>query len=136
MPAETKEMTEARALLAKFEADMHKAEGIVHLSDALALLADVRDAGDSGQSATIASNIALAYARKIQRVLELLGRETIVHADTVAHWNKVCEEFEQAGFPLPPEVTAARSTLLLKKMSPSERQTLLRRRQALDDGKD
>ena len=57
MPAEMKEMTEARALLAKFEADMHKAEGIVHLSDALALLADVRDAGAAGQSATIASNI-------------------------------------------------------------------------------
>jgi hypothetical protein len=66
-------------------------------------------------------------------MLEELGRETIVHADTVAHWNSVCEEFEQAGFPLPPEAAAARSTLLLKKMSPSERQILLQRRQATDD---
>ena len=132
MQAEMKQVAEARALLAKFEVDMHKAEGLVHLSDALALLAEARD--DSGQSSTLPSNIALAYARKIQGVLEQLGRETIVHADTVAHWDKVCEEFEQAGFPLPPEVTAARSTVLLKKMSPSERQFLLQKRQSIDEG--
>ena len=133
MPAETKEMTEARALLARFEAEMHKPEGIVHLSDALALLADVRDAGESDKAKEIASNIVMAYARKAHRAVENLARETIVHIEVVEHWHRVFREFEQAGFPLPPEIASAQFTLLLKKMSPSERQVLLEKLQASDE---
>ena len=133
MPAETKELTEARALLARFEAEMHKPEGIVHLSDALALLADVRDAGGSDKATEIASNIVMAYARKAYRAVENLAREPIVHIEVVEHWHKVFREFEQAGFSLPPEMASAQFTLLLKKMSPSERQVLLQKLQALDE---
>lgn len=133
MPAEMKEMTEARALLARFEAEMHKPEGIVHLSDALALLADVRDAGASDKATEIASNIVMAYARKANRAVENLAREPIVHIEVVEHWHKVFREFEQAGFALSPEIASAQFTLLLKKMSPSERQVLLEKLQALDE---
>jgi hypothetical protein len=128
-----KEVDEARELLAKFEAQMHKPEGVTHLSEALSLLADARDSSDSSRITEIASNMALAYARKIQREIESLGRETIVHLEIVEHWHKVLQEFEAAGFALPPEIAAAHSTLLLKRMSPPERQALLEKLQALKE---
>jgi hypothetical protein len=131
MQPDGKEMNEARGLLAKFEAEMHKPEGVVHLSEALSLLADIRDGGESDKVVEIASNIALAYARKIQREIENLAREPIVHLEIVEHWHKVLQEFDHAGFPLPPEMEAARFTLLLKKMSPSERQYFLEKLQAM-----
>jgi len=131
MPAEDSALTEARELLARFEGEMRKPEGTVHLSEALALLADVRDGGASDRSTQVASNIAQAYAAKVQREIEGLAREQIVHAETILHWLSVLQEFENAGFQLSPALEAARSTLLLKKMSPAERQVLLEKRQAL-----
>ena len=131
MPPEPRELAEARALLAEFEAEMHKPEGIAHLSEALALLADIRDGGDSAQTARVASNIALAYAGKIHRIIVDLNREQIVHSETILHWQSVLEEFEKAEFVLLSEIVAARNTLSLKKMSPSERQSLLQKLQEI-----
>ena len=108
---------------------MRKPEGIAHLSEALALLADIRDGGGPAETARIASNIALAYAGKVHRIIVDLNRETIVHPDTVVHWLRVLEEFEKAEFVLPSDIVAARNTLFLKKMSPSERQSLLEKLQ-------
>ena len=138
MAPESREIIEARALLEKFEAHMHKPEGTVHLSEALALLADVRESGASEKAAQPASNIVLAYARKATQAVEHLAREPVVHAETIAHWQKVFAEFEQSGFFLPSEITTAWSRLLLKKMTPSERQSLLERLQAAkrDDASD
>jgi hypothetical protein len=124
MVPESREIIEARALLEKFEAHMHKSEGTVHLSEALALLS-----GASEKAAQLASNIVLAYARKATQAVEHLAREPVVHAETIAHWQKVFAEFEQSGFFLPSEITTAWSRLLLKKMTPSERQSLLERLQ-------
>ena len=129
MAAESRELTEARALLARFEAEMRKPEGLAHLSEALALLADLRDEGETDRSALVASNMAQAYAAKVQREIEGLAREQIVHMEIILHWLSVLQEFENAGFPLPPGMDASRSTLLLKRMSPSERQVLLQKLQ-------
>jgi hypothetical protein len=130
MPGESRELMEARGLLARFEAEMRKPEGIAHLSEALELLGDIRDAGESDRDALVATNIAQAYATKVQREIEGLAREQIVHMDTILHWLSVLREFENAGFPLTAGLESARSTLLLKKMSPSERQVLLQKLQA------
>jgi len=129
-----KEMAQARALLKKFEDQMHKPEGLVHLAEALSLLADVRDSGESDEATKIASNIVIAYAQKVNGVIEGLARERIVHIEIVEHWREVMREFEGSGFTLPPEMATAGHTLLLKKMSPSERQVLLQKLQAIDDG--
>ena len=134
MPAEDRDLEEARAILARFEAEMHKPEGVAHLSEGLALLADVRDGGESSRNAQVASNMAQAYATKVQRQVESLAREHIVHIDVVLHWLNVIKEFESAGFALPPGMDSARSALVLKKMSPSERQVLLEKLQASEPG--
>jgi hypothetical protein len=131
MDREPREIGEARALLEKFETYMHKPEGIVHLSEALALLADVRESGASEGITQLTSNIVLAYARKANQAVEHLAREPVVHIETVAHWQKVFAEFEQSGVSLPSEITTAWSRLLLKKMTPSERQSLLEKLQAM-----
>ena len=131
MAREPRELTEARALLAEFEAEMHKPEAIAPLSEALELLADIRDGGESAENARIASNVASAYANKVHRIIVDLNREQMVHSETVLHWHKVLEEFEKAEFPLSSETVAARNTLFLKKMSPSERQSLLEKLQEL-----
>src|SRR6185295_9440907 len=94
MPAEMKEMAQARALLKKFEDQMHKPEGLVHLAEALSLLADVRDSGESDEATKIASNIVIAYAQKVNGVIEGLARERIVHIEIVEHWREVMREFE------------------------------------------
>ena len=131
MHPESREIGEARALLEKFETSMHQAEGIVHLSEALALLADVREAGGSARDTQLASNIVLAYARKANQAVEHLAREPVVHIDTIAHWQKVFAEFQQSGFSLSSEITAAWNRLLMKKMTPAERQSLLEELQAI-----
>src|ERR1700704_2836267 len=135
MAAEDRELSEARALLAKFEAEVHRPESVAHLSEALTLLADIRDSGESNRDATVASNIVLAYATKVQREVERLAREHIVHIEIILHWLDVLKAFESAGFELPPGMDAARSTLILKKMSPTERQSLLEKLQAMDQDK-
>jgi len=132
MPSEPRELAEAREQLAEFEAAMDRPDGIPPLSDALALLADLRDGEAGGRDAQIASNIARAYEKKVLREVERLAREHIVHIDTVVHWLNVLETFESAGFVLSPETATARSTLALKKMSPAERQALLERQQEMD----
>lgn len=135
MPDEPEELTEARELLEKFEAQMRKPEGVVHLSEALSLLADVRAGTDSERIAQIASNVALAYARKVQSEVELLlSREPAVHWEIVNHWQNVFSEFEHSGFPVPQEVANTRSKLVMTKwdreialMSPTEKEKFLER---------
>lgn len=141
MPAEPEELAEARELLGKFEMDMHSPAGIVHLSEALSLLADVRAGAESERIAQVALNIVLTYAKKVQAEAQLLlSREPSVHWEIVDHWQKVFAEFERAGFALPADAAEARSKLLMKKverdialMSASERQELLERLQAMGD---
>src|SRR3972149_818366 len=116
MPTEPKELTEARELLGKFEAEMHRSEGIIHLSEALSRLADVRAGAESERIAQIASNIGLTYVKKAQAEVEvLLTREAPAHWETVDHWQKEFAEFERSGFTLPADAVAARSRLLMKK---------------------
>lgn len=141
MPSEPEELAEARELLGKFEAEMHRPEGIAHLSEALSLLADVRAGAESERIAQIASNVALTYAKKIQGEVELLlSREPSVHWEILKHWHKVFAEFERAGFAAPADAEGVHSKLLMKifkkdiaLMSPSERQKLLERLQAMRD---
>lgn len=139
MPIEPNELTEARALLARFETEMLRPEGLVYLAEALSLLNDIRADTESEKIGQVASNLALAYAKTVQAQVEpLVSREPPVHWETVEHWQKVFSEFERAGFALPQGVAETRSKLLMKKldreialMSPSERKGLLERLQAM-----
>lgn len=140
MPTESKDLVEARGLLGRFEAEMEHADCLPHLVDGLSLLAAVRENSTSSIEQQVASNVALAYARKAGANVEsLLSREPRIHWETVNHWRNVFSEFEQAGFELPQEVAQIRSSLsmreaerAIKLLSPSERKELLDRLQALD----
>lgn len=139
--AEPVDLAEARALLEKFEAKMRTPEGLGHLSDGLALLADLRTGASSERYAQVASRLAMAYARTAQGAVEsLLSREPSIHWEVFDHWRKVFAEFEQSGFTLPQEVADVRSKLwdktmdkYIKQMSPSERNELLERLKAMGD---
>jgi hypothetical protein len=141
MPTEPTELTEARALLGRFELDMHRPESLVHLSDALSLLADMRADAGSEPVKLVASNLSLAYLKKAQAAVEeLLAREPSVHWDIVDHWQEVFAEFERSGFALPRDISETRSKLLMKKMnreialmSPSERKALIEKLEATGD---
>lgn len=141
MPIEPTELVEARAHLERFESRMQTPEGLVHLSEGLALLQVIRTDGTSERLDEIAFNLALAYAKKVQCEVEsLLSREHSIHLDVFGQWLKVFAEFDQAGFTLPQEVTNARSKLwdrtsnkYLKQLSPSERKDLFERLNALGD---
>ena len=137
MQIEPPELADARALLERFEGEMSRQEGLMFLSDALSLLSDIRDDAASAQLVLVASNIAFAYAKRVQRAVDaLLDREPTVHWETINHWRNVFDEFEVAGFELPQDVVETRSMLLSKKtelMPASEREELLKRLQAEKD---
>jgi len=140
MPSEPPELSEARALLGRFEAEMHRPEGLVHLSDALLLLADVRAGAVSDQIALVATNLSLAYLKRVQVAVEsLLSRESSLHWEIINHWRTVFGEFELSGFGLPQDIAETRSKLLNKKvelMPLSERQELIERLQATGKKRD
>src|SRR5687768_8294848 len=105
MTPEPIELTDARVLLERFEREMHRPAGLVYLSEGLLLLADIRAHAESEKVRQVASNLPLAYARKVQAQLELLlSSEPSVHCETVEHWRRVFGEFERSGFVLPPHV--------------------------------
>jgi DNA-directed RNA polymerase specialized sigma24 family protein len=138
---EPAELVRARDLLGRFEAEMGRPEAAAHLSEALSLLAEVRDDAESESVARVATNLAMAYARKIQtEVEELLSREPLIHLQVIAHWQKTFAAFESAGFALPEAVAAARSRLTfeearkaIRQLSPAQRQELLQQLQAMDE---
>jgi len=133
MAPEPKELTEARQLLGKFEVEMRSPEGLIHLSEGLSLLADVRATAESEKIAQVASNIALTYAKKVKTEIDtLLGQEPAPHWEIVGHWQKVLTEFERSGLPLPDGMGVPFLDLLIKKLSPAERQELLEKLQAID----
>lgn len=141
MPTEPTKLTDARALLARFETEMDRPEGLVHLADALSLLAEIRADSESESVRQIASNLPLAYTKKVQaRVELLLAGEPPVHWETVEHWQKVFGEFESSDFALSDDVAETRSKFLMNKMSrevelmsPAERKKLLEQLQATGD---
>ena len=107
---EPKELTEARQLLGKVEAEIRSPEGLVHLSEGLSLLVDVRASAESESIAQVASNIALTYAKKVKSEVEaLLAQESAPHWEIVGHWQKVLAEFGRSGLPLTPTGWASHS---------------------------
>ena len=75
---ESKDLTEARVLLSKFEVEIERSEGLVHLSEALSLLADVAMDATSVELKQTCSNVASAYAKKVQaKVQPLLTPEPL-----------------------------------------------------------
>jgi hypothetical protein len=135
MDSESKELANARALLHKFDGQKNSPEGLALLEDGLALLADARDGDASGKEATVATNIAGSYARKIAAEVDrLLAENQEIHLEVWAHWRKVFEAFEAADFAVPQDAAEARSRLLagetaktLDYVSPSQREQLLAR---------
>lgn len=136
---DSKEMAEARRLLGRFEAEMEQPEGLVHLSEALSIIADLRAESASEIEKQVAANISLAYMKKTQAHVEsLFSREPSVRFENIGEWLKIFWEFEAYGFTLPPDIAEFRSKLLTEKvkreialMSPSERKEILRQLQAM-----
>lgn len=132
MYAEPDELIEARALLGKFEAEMERPDSLGDLTSALSLLAYVR-ANASPEFGQVATNLAIAYAKRTQDVVEsLLAREPSLHGGTVDHWQAVLTAFLQYELAFPPEVTKTRSKLIMRKanktiklLSPEDRQRLI-----------
>jgi hypothetical protein len=139
MPNEPEELTHARVLLARFESEMERPEGLVHLSKALSLLGDIRADSESQNVRQVASNLPLAYAKKVQaRVAPLLSPELPVHWERLEHWEEVFGEFESFDFALPQDIARTRLELQMKKtnkenklMSPGKRKKLLEQLQAI-----
>ena len=138
MPTESRKLVEARVLLGRFEAKMAHAECLPPLIDGLSILGAICEEVSSSIERQIASNIAVAYARKVAtRVEQLLAQEPQIHWDTWNHWRDIFAEFDNAAFELPQDVSEVRSNLFmkgadktLKFMSPSERQELFDRLKA------
>ena len=140
MREEPEELTEARALLGTFEAEMGRPDSIGDLTSALSMLAYVR-ANESTEFGQVAANLATAYAKRAQEAVEsLLAREPTLHWDTVDHWQTVLTTFLQYELAVPPEVAETRSKLIRRKMdreikllSPEERQRLIALLQGMND---
>lgn len=140
-PTEPNELTKARTLLGRFETEMHRPEGLVHLSEALSLLADIRAGSASEQVKQVALNLSLLYANKIQVQIELLlSREPSIHWTIFEHWKKILDEFECSGFELSQDVAETRKKLRMREvnkeirlLSPSEHEQLVRLLQETDD---
>lgn len=134
------ELGRARNLLAKFETEIERPEAISLLSAALILLSELRDKRIVPFS-EIASNIALAYEKKVhERVDLLLSREPAIHWEDCEHGEAIFAAFTQFGFVLSGGAEQARSRLrdhcirkLVKAMSKDEREQLLRELQAMDN---
>lgn len=134
MHGEPEDLIEARALLVKFEAEieMGRPAPLGDLTSALSLLAYVR-ANASTEFGQVATNLAIAYAKRTQVVVEsLLAREPSLHGDTVDHWQAVLTAFLQYELAFPPEVAETRSKLIVRKvnkeikqLSPEDRQRLV-----------
>lgn len=105
-------MVRARALLARFEAAMDREAGLDELTEALELLSQVQADAPSADAAKVAANVALACSRKAKDQVEaLIGESASVHYETLNYWEHVFQEFDQAGFALPGDVSAVRSKL-------------------------
>jgi hypothetical protein len=115
MPDQPRNLTNARELLSKFESEIGHPESLVYLSEALALLADVAtDVTSSAELKQTCSNIASAYARKVQeKVRPLLEQESPIAWETIDHWRKVFSEFEVSDFTFP-SVSESQSALMKK----------------------
>ena len=132
MAIEPGDLTEARRLLSKFEAEIERSEGLARLLEALSLLADVAMDATSTELKQTCSNIVSTYARKVEaKVHPLLTQESPVYRETVDHWLRVFSEFARSGFALPSKVTECHSKLsarqvkqIVEEMSPSQAERL------------
>ena len=71
MPIEPRDLTEARRLLSKFEAEIERSEGLAHLLEALSLLADVDIDATSTELQQTCSNMVFTMREKY--------RQTYIH---------------------------------------------------------
>lgn len=112
MPTEKNNLTVARELLARFETEMDRPEGLVHLSEALSLITDIQTDCESEDERQVALRLPLTYAKRVQqRVETLLVHEQPVCWETLCHLQKVFGEFEDSAFALPQDVAETRSKL-------------------------
>jgi hypothetical protein len=141
MTTEPMGLAGARVLLERFEREVDQPAGLVHLSEGLLLLADIRADAESEKVRQVVSNVSVTYARKVQARLELLlSTEQSIHCETVEHFQKVLGEFERCGFALSEQVAETRSRFAMKMlnreialMSLSEREELLERLERISE---
>lgn len=138
--SESNGLTEARALLTRFEAEMDGGKGLMHLSEALSLLSDIRAEPASELEKRMASNISLSCLEHVRaRVESSFSRESPVRIESIEEWLKVFLAFEAFGFALPQDVAETQSMLLTEKvkreiavMSAEEKKNLVDRLRGLD----
>ena len=130
-PAESRELTSARSLLAEFEQDSASPDAIGRLSEGLSFLADIID--EEGEEGQIAHNIAGVYAAKVaasaEAMLERAGESSLAE---MRHWKALLEEFERCGIEAPPvkavltELSKRFATRYVGQLNPTEKRYMLK----------
>jgi hypothetical protein len=97
---EPRELTKARQCLARAEASLSSADGLMQLVEGLALLDDV--IGASTAAASTARNLAASYAARIYaRVGDAVAGDAQLPEPELEHFFKVVLAFDQVGAALP-----------------------------------
>lgn len=92
---ESQELQEARRILALFDKQPFKPEGVSKLADALFALSDLRDLSDNEHERNVARNLFDTYARKAEENAgHLLSDFDSIPDEDVEHWLTVMKEFE------------------------------------------
>jgi hypothetical protein len=101
--SESKLLQTARERLARAEAEFQSDRGLSHLEEGLALLDEVAE-NDDAAAATLASNVAAAYATKIfGRVRDALDADRALPQPALEHFFKLMLAFDTTDFELPRE---------------------------------
>jgi len=99
---EAKELQSARDHLARAEAEFQSDRSLSHLEEGLALLDEL--AASAASSATLASNVAAAYATKIfGHVRDALDADRSLPQPVLEHFFKLMLAFDTTDFVLPRE---------------------------------
>lgn len=131
MPTAQDGLDDARKLLERFVTEMDRSEGLTHLSKALSLLDEIRTDSESVKARQVAFNLVITYLNKTkERVEQLLLHNQPLVWETVLHWNKVFDEFEENNFELPQDVDKIKQRLFGNKIkieypTQAERQKLI-----------
>jgi hypothetical protein len=109
---EPQQLRAARQHLSQAEARYRSADGLFHLEEGLALLEDLL-ASDEPAHRLIARNLAEAYSTRIFRaVTTLVETDRGLPEPELEHLFKVVLAFDEHGFQLPAEASAAKISVV------------------------
>ena len=129
---ESRDLVSARRLLSEFEGEMSSPTAVAKLSEALSLLSDIVEAGETESQR--ARNIVDVYAAKVVASVDAtLAKPGEASAAELRHWDELLSEFGRCGFESP-ALAAALSRLSKRlatrhvaKLTQTEKEVLLKK---------